>query len=83
VSERKGLTVSTANGDYKVPLGRSWGSQMGPDGTVLVAVHAGPFKELNNPDTELDVPVSAATGDILGQFDEVEAVFFTEEVTVI
>jgi hypothetical protein len=82
VSERKGLTVSTANGDYKVPLARSWGSQMGPDGTVLVSVHAGPFKEIDNPERP-DVPVSTATGDIIGQFDEVESVYFTEEVTVI
>lgn len=74
-----GITVTTANGDYKVPGGKSWGTQFGPDGEVLVLVHAGPFQDLL-PD-ERGLPVQAATGEPIAQFSEVEAAYFTDQVT--
>lgn len=74
-----GVTVNTNSGDFKVPGGKSWGTQFGPDGEVLVLVHGGPFKELL-PD-ERGMPVMAATGEPIAQFSEVEAIFFTEHVT--
>jgi hypothetical protein len=77
------VTVITANGDFTIPSGQSWGCQFGPDGSVLVTVHDGPFTEVQPPagTTEFYLPVSAATGTVVGQFDEVEAVYPTNSVT--
>lgn len=76
--------VITANGDFTVPAGQSWSAQFGPDGSIMIAVHDGPFATvLPNVGANLDyeLPATVATGNVVGLFDEVEAIYPTDSVT--
>jgi hypothetical protein len=78
------VTVITSNGDFTVPAGQSWGAQFGPDGSIMATVHDGPFKTVHpeaGSNIEYDVPITAATGNVVGQFDSVEAIYPTSSVT--
>jgi hypothetical protein len=79
------ITVITSNGDFTVPAGQSWGAQFGPDGSIMTTVHDGPFSTVqpnkSNNNLDYDVPVACATGNVVGQFDSVEAIYPTNSVT--
>jgi Tol biopolymer transport system component len=70
-----GITVITASGsDYTVPAGQSWVPSISPDGSLIVSVFEGPF-EVEDDGT------NRATGQIVGSFSDVEAVYPTASAT--
>lgn len=71
----QGVTVITANGsDYTLPTALSWVPTLAPDGSLVVSVFAGAF-EVEDDGT------NRATGQIVGSFSDVEAVYPVSSVT--
>ena len=70
-----GITVITAGGsDYTVPAGQSWVAVSSPDGSLIVSVFDSVF-EIEDDGT------NRATGQVVGSFSDVEAVYPTNSVT--
>lgn len=72
-----GVTVITANGTFTVAAGQSWGSSFGPDGDVTADIHDGPFVDVTGSADGAWAP----SGNPIGMFTQVEAVYLTFLVT--